>query len=222
MSPARVLSMACVAAISSLLFAAPAQALPEAPRHVLSKHEALVAALDRHVDYREQALTALWAAGAEHSQVQGVKAERLTALGYSGAVADLEYVVPLPAFSYHLTAGFGMSGAMWENMHTGLDFAAPIGTSLVAVSDATVKDVSLVPSYGLRTIVTLKDGTELWYCHQSESLVWPGQDVEIGQPIGLVGDTGNTTGPHLHLEVRPGGGSPIDPNAWLISHALTP
>lgn len=222
MSPARLVSMAFVVIVSSLLVAAPSEALPESPRHVLPKHESMAAALDRHVDYREQALTALWAAGAEHSQVEGVKADRLSALGYSGAVADLDYVIPMPAFSYHLTAGFGMSGALWENMHTGLDFAAPTGTSLVSIADGTITDVSLAGPYGLRTIVTLGDGTEVWYCHQSESLVWPGQSVEIGQPIGLVGDTGNTTGPHLHLEVRPGGGSPIDPNAWLISHALTP
>lgn len=223
MSPARLLSMACVVAITSLVLAAPSQGLPEtAPQHLVSKREALAAALDRHVTYREKALTALWAAGAEHSQVEGVKADRLTALGYSGAVVDLDYVIPLPAFSYHLTAGFGASGGLWANLHTGLDFAAPVGTSLVAVADGTVTDVSLVPAYGLRTILTLEEGTEVWYCHQSESLVWPGQSVEIGQPIGLVGVSGNTTGPHLHLEVRPDGGAPIDPNAWLMAHALTP
>ena len=77
-------------------------------------------------------------------------------------------------------------------------------------------------AYGNRTVMTLEDGTELWYCHQSAFGVEPGDQVVGGQPIGLVGATGNTTGPHLHLEVRPGGGDAVDPFQALVVHGVRP
>ena len=85
-----------------------------------------------------------------------------------------------------------------------------------------VTEVAYAGPYGLRTIVTLPDGTEVWYCHQSSVMVSTGDQVGVADPIGLVGSTGNSTGPHLHLEVRPGGGEPIDPMAWLREAGLNP
>ena len=76
--------------------------------------------------------------------------------------------------------------------------------------------------YGLRTIVTLPDGTEVWYCHQTDATVTVGQEVGIADVIGSVGSTGNSTGPHLHLEVRPGAAGPTDPLAWLSAEGVTP
>ncbi|MGH3358613.1 MAG: M23 family metallopeptidase, partial [Nocardioidaceae bacterium] len=69
---------------------------------------------------------------------------------------------------------------------------------------------------------TLEDGTEIWYCHQNAFAVSEGQVVAPGETIGEVGSTGNVTGPHLHLEVRPGGGEPVDPYAALQEHGVTP
>jgi murein DD-endopeptidase MepM/ murein hydrolase activator NlpD len=77
-------------------------------------------------------------------------------------------------------------------------------------------------SYGNKTVVTLEDGTELWYCHQTSFLVDVGDVVRGGEAIGTVGSTGNSTGPHLHLEVRPGGGDPVDPFTALLEHGITP
>jgi murein DD-endopeptidase MepM/ murein hydrolase activator NlpD len=62
----------------------------------------------------------------------------------------------------------------------------------------------------------------LWYCHQSDVDVSPGQHVEPGDVIGAIGDSGNTTGPHLHLEVHPHGGDPVDPEVALRSWGLRP
>jgi murein DD-endopeptidase MepM/ murein hydrolase activator NlpD len=199
----------------------PSHAVPETTTEVAapapSPRETL---LERQVDRREHALSAMFAVAERHARVEQVRSDRLHALGYTGDVTTLETI--LPVRDYHLSAGFGAAGPLWEADHTGLDFGASSGTDLVAVADATVSEVADAGPYGLRTILTLADGTDIWYCHQLVSLVSPGQAVEIGELIGLVGSTGNSTGPHLHLEVHPGGGSATDPAAWLASAGMTP
>jgi murein DD-endopeptidase MepM/ murein hydrolase activator NlpD len=128
----------------------------------------------------------------------------------------------LPTSGYHLTARFGMAGGLWSSNHTGLDFAAPSGTPIVAVANGVITKTGYAGAYGNQTIETLDDGTEIWYCHQSAIGVQVGQRVIGGQHIGDVVSTGNTTGPHLHLEVRPGGGDPVDPFTALVYHGVSP
>jgi murein DD-endopeptidase MepM/ murein hydrolase activator NlpD len=128
----------------------------------------------------------------------------------------------LPTAGYTLTATFGESSGLWSTTHTGLDFAAPSGTRLVAVSGGTITATGYDGAYGNRTILTLTDGTEIWYCHQTSFAAQEGQTVSPGQLIGYVGSTGNSTGPHLHLEVRPSGGDPVDPYSALAAHGLRP
>ena len=77
-------------------------------------------------------------------------------------------------------------------------------------------------AYGNKTVQTLDDGTELWYCHQTSYTVSSGETVRAGELIGYIGSTGHVTGPHLHLEVRPGGGDPVDPYSALVVHGITP
>lgn len=125
----------------------------------------------------------------------------------------------MPLGSYQLTSSFGDSGSMWSNNHTGQDFAAPTGTPVKAVHGGTIKEAGWAGSYGYRIILELNDGTEIWYCHLS-SMTKTGGSVTTGEVIGNVGSTGNSSGPHLHLEVRPGGGDPIDPLAWLRGKGL--
>jgi murein DD-endopeptidase MepM/ murein hydrolase activator NlpD len=127
----------------------------------------------------------------------------------------------LPVSGYHLTARFGDYG-LWSTFHTGLDFAAPTGTPIHAVANGVVTSVGYDGSYGNKTVVTLDDGTELWYCHQSTIGVSVGDKVIQSEQIGTLGSTGNTTGPHVHIEVRPGGGDPVDPFAALVQHGVTP
>jgi murein DD-endopeptidase MepM/ murein hydrolase activator NlpD len=127
----------------------------------------------------------------------------------------------LPVSGYHLTAGFGEYG-LWSSYHTGLDFAAPSGTPIYAVANGTISSASYDGSYGNKTVETLEDGTELWYCHQTSFTVSSGEVVQAGELIGYIGSTGHVTGPHLHLEVRPGGGDPVDPYTALVVHGLQP
>jgi murein DD-endopeptidase MepM/ murein hydrolase activator NlpD len=139
-------------------------------------------------------------------------------------LAELAKQYTLPTSSYTVTSSFGQAGALWSSgYHTGLDFAAPTGTLIKAVHSGTITEAGWAGSYGYRTILTLDDGTELWYCHQSSISVNVGQKVSTGDVIGRVGATGNVTGPHLHFEVHPGGqAGGVDPMAWLRGKGLNP
>lgn len=137
-----------------------------------------------------------------------------------GEASDGQWV--LPVAGYTLTARFGETSSYWETYHTGLDFAAASGTPLVAATSGTITSAGYDGAYGNKTVLTTDDGTEIWYCHQTTIDVSSGQEVAPGDQIGTVGATGNVTGPHLHLEVRPGGGDPIDPYSALQEHGVTP
>ncbi|WP_329365661.1 M23 family metallopeptidase [Streptomyces sp. NBC_00669] len=126
----------------------------------------------------------------------------------------------LPVKQKGLSAYFGQSGEHWMALHTGIDFPVQVGTPVMAVTDGTVR-TQWNSSYGNMAIVTAPDGTETWYCHLSSTKIRSGT-VKAGTVIAYSGNTGNTTGPHLHLEVRPHGGTPIDPLPWLLSHGLDP
>lgn len=128
----------------------------------------------------------------------------------------------LPVDSYRLTGTFGEGSSLWSNTHTGLDFATSWGTTIVAVAGGRVIEAGWAGAYGYRTIMELPDGTEIWYCHQARIDVDPDELVGRGQPIGEVGSTGNSTGPHVHIEVRPGGADPIDPKDAFVEHGVRP
>lgn len=119
------------------------------------------------------------------------------------------------------TAEFGEVG-LWASYHTGLDFNGNTGDPIFAIANGVVTSAGYDGSYGNKTVVTLDDGTEIWYCHQTDFLVSEGEVVQAGEQIGTVGATGHVTGSHLHLEVRPGGGDPVDPRAAFIVHGLNP
>ena len=127
----------------------------------------------------------------------------------------------LPIDDYHLTAEFGDWG-LWASYHTGLDFSAGYGAPIKAMANGNVTEVGYDGSYGNKVVITLDDGTELWFCHMSDFATSTGEEVRAGEVIGYVGTTGNTTGPHLHLEVRPGAGDPGDPYAAMLVHGLQP
>ena len=149
----------------------------------------------------------------------------LTKLGNQAASRSQEIVKNLgrvPTSGYRLTARFGMSSGLWAHNHTGLDFAAPSGTTIVAIANGTIVSTEYDGAYGNKTVERLDDGTELWYCHQTAFKVSVGDRVTGGEPIGVLGSTGNTTGPHVHVEVRTPDGTPIDPYAAFLAHGVTP
>ncbi|MFJ5815663.1 M23 family metallopeptidase [Streptomyces sp. NPDC093108] len=126
----------------------------------------------------------------------------------------------LPVKRHGLSAYFGQAGVNWMSVHTGIDFPVFEGTPVMAATDGTVR-TQLNSAYGNMAIVTMADGTETWYCHLSSTKIRSGP-VKAGDVIAYSGDTGNSTGPHLHFEVRPGGGAAVNPLPWLRSHGLNP
>ncbi|WP_406119480.1 transglycosylase family protein [Streptomyces sp. NBC_00989] len=114
--------------------------------------------------------------------------------------------------AYHAT------GSSWsKGYHTGVDFLVPTGTSVKAIETGTVVSAGWAGSYGYQVVIRHADGRYSQYAHLSAISVRDGQSVGEGQRIGRSGSTGNTTGPHLHFEVRtgPGFGTDIDPLAYL-------
>ena len=110
------------------------------------------------------------------------------------------------------------SGSHWsKGYHTGVDFLAPTGTSVKAVEAGQVVTAGWGGSYGYQVVIRHADGRYTQYGHLSAISVRAGQRVSTGQRIGRSGSTGNTTGPHLHFEVRtgPGFGTDVDPVAYL-------
>lgn len=189
---------------------AAARAEREAAEQVAAAQAAREAA-ERKV--RERAAAAKAAAEAkareEAEEAARVEAERLARLAES-------YIKPVTSCT--LGAGFGEADP-WANLHAGQDFTAPTGTPVHAVHGGTVTSAGWAGSFGYRVVMTLDDGTELWYCHLS-TMVATGGRVTTGDTIGRVGATGNIPAPHLHLEVRPDGGAPIDPLPWLREHGV--
>ncbi|MEU2155247.1 transglycosylase family protein [Streptomyces sp. NPDC019396] len=130
-------------------------------------------------------------------------------------------------FSAPVTAGTGTpyrkAGAWASGYHTGVDFPVPTGTSVKAVAPGRVVSAGWAGAYGYEIVIRHSDGKYSQYAHLSALSVRTGQQVGGGQRIARSGSTGNSTGPHLHFEVRtgPGYGSDIDPLAYLRAHGIT-
>jgi murein DD-endopeptidase MepM/ murein hydrolase activator NlpD len=112
-----------------------------------------------------------------------------------------------------LSSGYGWR---WGRMHRGIDIAAPIGTPIVAVASGKVIYAGWNDGgYGYMVEVEHEDGTMTRYAHNNRILVEKGQQVAQGQQISEMGSTGFSTGPHLHFEIHPRGGEPVNPMAFL-------
>ncbi|MFG2498308.1 M23 family metallopeptidase [Streptomyces sp. NPDC048441] len=122
-----------------------------------------------------------------------------------------------PVETYALSAGFDSAGAHWSHRHTGQDFAVGIGAPVRAVGAGRVVSVSCGGGFGIEVVVSHEGGYYTQYAHLAAVTVDQGERVRPGQWIGQVGTTGNSTGPHLHFEVRltPDLGSGVDPRKWL-------
>lgn len=135
----------------------------------------------------------------------------------AGPIAgDRRWVSPFSGYS--LTSGFG---SRWGKMHNGQDLAAAMGTPVRALSSGKVLFAGWDSTgYGNFVKIQYWDGTVAWYAHNGQLTVSVGQSVAPGQTVALSGNSGNSTGPHLHLEIHPGGGGAVPPTAWLRTKGI--
>lgn len=187
------------------------------------------------------AVQAQAAAQAKAAQAQAVKAEKAAAAKKAAAVKAAQakkaaqaaakkkassWVKPVQ--SYKLSASFAQNGGMWASKHSGQDYAVPTGTPVAATHGGTVVKAGPNgggdgPAYGNAIVIKHGNGTYSQYAHLSSVNVKVGQVVKTGQKIALSGNTGNSSGPHLHLEIRttPNYGSAIDPVKFLRGKGVT-
>ena len=114
------------------------------------------------------------------------------------------------------TSGYGRR---WGRLHAGVDLAAGIGSPIRAVAAGVVKSAGQESGYGNCVRVVHADGTETVYAHMSRIVARGGDRVSAGELLGKEGNTGRSTGPHLHFEVRING-TPINPLPWLAQRGI--
>ena len=148
----------------------------------------------------------------EEEQKQKEEEERINSLpdinGIKLAVTPIEGTI---------TSRYGVSSRIRKSTHTGLDIAATSGTPIKVVAAGTVIAASYDGSYGKLVKVDHGNGVETWYAHTSKMYVKVGEQVEAGDVIAAVGSTGNSTGPHLHLEIRVNG-EHVNPQNYLYNN----
>lgn len=146
----------------------------------------------------------------------------------AGPLAQAEQVIKnlqqqaVPAATVRPVAGVMTSGygSRWGAFHYGVDFADSIGSPIHSVENGTVIDAGPASGFGLWVRVQHDDGTTAVYGHVNEIMAQVGQRVHAGDVIATVGNRGDSTGPHLHLEIWDPDGSRIDPQPYLAARGV--
>lgn len=152
----------------------------------------------------------------EEDLVTTVKEEPVTEVVLVGTkerpptVGSGKYIWPLKD-SFTRTSGFG---SRWGRQHKGIDLAVSVGTTVYAADGGTVVEAQYSGSYGNVVMIDHQNGQETRYAHNSKLLVKKGDKVYQGQPIAKSGNTGRSTGPHVHFEIR-FNGEPRNPLNYL-------
>jgi len=148
------------------------------------------------------------------AQVQATADQVAAAAAAAAAAEAARPKAILPVTGARLTSTFGVR---WGTLHAGIDLAAPMRTPEMAAMDGVVLEAGPASGFGLAVYIQHENGDVTVYGHMDEILVQAGQVVRAGDTIALLGNRGQSTGPHLHFEVHAGGlnGEKIDPLPWL-------
>ncbi|MFK0236354.1 M23 family metallopeptidase [Streptomyces vinaceus] len=176
----------------------------------------------------ETTLTGTAALVAAQAKAQASVAAAADAAAAKATAAKAVVAWQKPVASYTLSATFGKGGTMWSHKHSGQDFACPVGTPVKAASAGTIVKAGPGgggdgPAYGNAIVIKHANNTYSQYAHLSKIQVRIGQKVAKGSQIALSGNTGNSSGPHLHFEIRttPNYGSAVNPVSFLRNAGVT-
>ncbi|MGY1805649.1 M23 family metallopeptidase [Blastococcus sp. SYSU D00922] len=172
---------------------------------------------DEGLEVKPQASVTVAEAQARLQEVAASRAARAEAEAQAREAARPKFV--LPVNGARLTSGFG---SRWGTFHYGIDLAAPMRTPEYAAGDGVVLRAGAASGFGLAVYILHENGDVTVYGHMDSILVEPGQYVEAGETIALLGNRGQSTGPHLHFEVHRGGedGERINPIPWLAERGV--
>lgn len=138
----------------------------------------------------------------EPKKVSVGKVNTSTNISYNKVSLNLNLIRPISGI---ITSRFGESSSRRTSKHTGLDIGASTGTKIKACADGTVTFSGYKGSYGYMVVINHGNGIETYYAHCSKLYANVGDKISQGDVIAAVGNTGNSTGPHLHLEIRVNG-----------------
>jgi murein DD-endopeptidase MepM/ murein hydrolase activator NlpD len=136
--------------------------------------------------------------------------------GLASTLTEAPDVWLLPLTDYTYTSEFG---PRWGRNHNGIDLAAPLGKPVFAMKGGTVIAARFDGGYGNVVIIEHDDGVRTLYGHNSQLNVTEGQEVAAGDVIALLGNTGYSFGPHVHLEVHVDG-TPVDPVTFFMERGV--
>jgi murein DD-endopeptidase MepM/ murein hydrolase activator NlpD len=161
------------------------------------------------------------AAASARNRVETIQASRAAKARQVALIeaARPKWILPLPKAAFVISSCFE---PRWGTFHYGVDMAAPGGTPFHAAGDGTVIEAGPMSGYGNVIMIQHADGTITVYGHEEKILVQKGEKVKAGQLIGLVGSEGESTGYHLHFEIRVGSesGEKADPMDWLAARGI--
>jgi murein DD-endopeptidase MepM/ murein hydrolase activator NlpD len=157
------------------------------------------------------------AAKAASDKAKAAAAAKAKAAAKARAIARAHRWVA-PVANYTLTSGFGWR---WGKLHPAQDLACPTGSTVRSLSTGTVIFAGWSnEGYGYMVKIRYWDGTVSWMAHNSRLLVSVGETVSPGERVAYSGSTGNSTGPHVHLEIHPGNGTAVPPRPWLANRGV--
>ena len=147
-------------------------------------------------------------------RVAAMKAKSLATVATGAPTGNLNGLALAVPVNGSISSRFGSRGGSRSSIHTGLDISTSTGTGIRPVAAGTVIYSGYRGSYGNLIIIDHGNGVQSYYAHCSALYVSTGQQVATGTTIAAVGSTGNSTGPHLHLEIRING-TPVNPQNYI-------
>jgi len=215
--PALLLSALLAGGLAASVLGVHAPVASAEATSVMEAQEALLTG-DEALEVMPQASVTVAEAQARLQEVAASRTARAEAEAAAREAARPKFVLPIDGA--RLTSGFG---SRWGTFHYGIDLAAPMRTPEYAAGDGVVLRAGAASGFGLAVYILHENGDVTVYGHMDEILVEPGQYVDAGETIALLGNRGQSTGPHLHFEVHQGGedGKRIDPATWLDERGVS-